>query len=89
MNWLRTVGRVFDRLNGVLAVMGATLLILVMLSVSYNVATRYFFRFSTPGMFEIWEYSLLYMTFLGAAWLLRREGHVSMDIVLNHLKPRA
>jgi TRAP-type C4-dicarboxylate transport system permease small subunit len=89
MNWLRTIGRVFDRLNSVLAVMGATLLILVMLSVSYNVATRYFFRYSTPGMFEIWEYSLLYMTFLGAAWLLRREGHVSMDIVLNHLKPRA
>jgi TRAP-type C4-dicarboxylate transport system permease small subunit len=89
MNWLRTVGRVFDRLNSVLAVIGATLLILVMLSVCYAVVIRYFFNLNTPGMFEIWEYSLLYITMLGAAWLLRKEGHVSMDIVISRLRPRA
>ena len=39
-------------------------------------------------MFEIWEYSLLYITLLGAAWLLRKEGHVNMDIFYNRLSPR-
>ena len=33
------------------------------------------------------EYSLLYMTFLGTAWVLKREGHVRMDLVLNRLNP--
>ena len=36
---------------------------------------------------ETAEYSLLYMTFLGTAWVLKREGHVKMDLVLNRLKP--
>ena len=89
MNLRTKCSRVFDGSNSVLAVMGAVILVLVMLSVCYNVFTRYFLHFTTAGMFEIWEYSLLYMTMLGAAWLLKKEGHVSVDIVLTHLKPRA
>ncbi|MFC2047546.1 TRAP transporter small permease, partial [Chloroflexota bacterium] len=38
---------------------------------------------------EVGEYGLLYMSFLGAAWVLRREGHVKMDLVLNRLKLRS
>jgi TRAP-type C4-dicarboxylate transport system permease small subunit len=32
---------------------------------------------------------LLYVTFLGATWLLKREGHVSVDVVVERLNPRA
>jgi TRAP-type C4-dicarboxylate transport system permease small subunit len=32
---------------------------------------------------------LLFIAFLGTAWLLRREGHVKMDILVNRLQPRA
>ncbi|MFC1910029.1 TRAP transporter small permease [Chloroflexota bacterium] len=39
-------------------------------------------------MMEVVEYSLLYMTLLGAAWLLKSEGHVTMDIVLMKTRPR-
>jgi TRAP-type C4-dicarboxylate transport system permease small subunit len=37
---------------------------------------------------EVTECLLLYTTFLGTAWLLRDEGHVKVDIILNRLKPR-
>ncbi len=42
-----------------------------------------------PWVLEGTEYALLYITFLVAAWLLKKEGHVKVDIVLNQLGPRA
>jgi TRAP-type C4-dicarboxylate transport system permease small subunit len=32
---------------------------------------------------------MLYVTFLGAAWLLKEEGHVRVDILLVLLKPKS
>ncbi|MFC1956196.1 TRAP transporter small permease [Chloroflexota bacterium] len=86
---LGIAAKIFDRLNTFLAAIATVLLALLMLSITYAVVTRYFLNFTTIGLFEIWEYSLLYITFLGAAWLLTKEGHVSVDVVLNQLKPKA
>ena len=88
MKLIAKVANILDRLNDLLALMAIGLIAFLMLSVTYAVVARYFLGFSTKGLFEIWEYSLLYIPFLGAAWLLKREGHVSVDVLLNHLKPR-
>jgi TRAP-type C4-dicarboxylate transport system permease small subunit len=37
---------------------------------------------------ELAEYSLLYITFLGAAWGLREGGHISVDLFTNLMGPR-
>ena len=88
MKPITKVANIFDRLNDLLALVAMVLLAFLMLSITYAVVTRYFLGFTTKGLFEIWEYSMLYIPFLGAAWLLRKEGHVGVDIVLTHLKPR-
>ncbi len=36
---------------------------------------------------EISEYALLWITFLGSAWVLRTGGHVRVDLVLQFLGP--
>ena len=61
------------------------LLIFMMLSICVELVCR---RMGRPLMWvmEVTEYSLLYITFLGAAWVLEREGHVKMDIIVNALK---
>lgn len=61
------------------------LLIFMMLSICVELVCR---RIGRPLMWvmEVTEYSLLYITFLGAAWVLEREGHVKMDIIVNALK---
>lgn len=41
-----------------------------------------------PATIEISEYILLYITLLGVAWVLKREGHVKVDIVINSLGER-
>ena len=79
---------IFDRTLDLLAVLAGTLLIFTMLAISYDVVFRYFLNRPLGWVVEISEYVLLYITFLGTAWLLRREGHVKIDIVFNRLSSR-
>lgn len=86
---LLTMGSaIFDRITRLLALLGASLLIIMMLAVCWEVISRYFLGRGIVWVIEFSEYNLLYITFLGTAWLLGREGHVKMDIVLTRLNPR-
>ena len=73
-----------------IAAAGATLLFVGMtVSICAEVLLRYGFNSPISWVVEISEYSLLWITFLGAAWVLRNGGHVRVDIVLQYLSPRA
>lgn len=87
MKLLTKAGSIFDRTNGILAVITALLIIFIMLGVVANVTTRSLLNRSIWGLFELTEYGLLYITFIGATWVLQKEGHVRMDLVLCKLKP--
>ena len=78
---------IFDKLLKAGAFIGASLLIFIMLSICVELLFR---RMGRPLMWvmEVTEYSLLYITFLGAAWVLESEGHVKMDIIINALNPK-
>ena len=78
----------FDRTIGVLALLGALVLVFTMLIVDYEVVARYLLNRPTAWMLEVVEYALLYLCFLGATWVLKEEGHIKMDLVLNRLNPR-
>jgi TRAP-type C4-dicarboxylate transport system permease small subunit len=53
------------------------------------VVTRYFFRTPILGMLEASEMAMLYIAFLSAAWVLKQEKHVNMDLINSYLGPRA
>ncbi len=89
MKAVRKITAIFDRTNNLLAVLAGVLVVFIMLGTAADVLARYLLGTSILWMFEIVEYSLLFITFLAAAWLLREEGHVKMDLVLNRLKPGA
>jgi len=76
---------VFDNILNIMAAIGMIILIFMMLVVCYEVVTRYFFGRGTVWVIEFSEYALLYITFLGTAWVLRREGHVEMDLITIRL----
>lgn len=79
---------VFDRALDVGAFAAAVLLIFMMLAICLEVVAR---RIGYPQewQIEITEDCMIFITFLGTAWLLKREGHVKMDILVNALNPRA
>ena len=72
-----------------MAFLAGIILVFIMLSVGLDVILRYFFNSPMIWVTEVTECLLLYITFLGTGWLLRDEGHVKVDIILNRLKPES
>ena len=60
---------------------GYLLIIFSMLSVVLEVISTNVFNHSFLWVNEISEYILLYIPFLGAAYLLRQHGHITVDIL--------
>lgn len=83
--WFSTI---FDRIVDTLASLAGVLLIALMLLICYEVVMRYFFARPPAWAIEISEAMLLYITFLGTAWLLKVGGHVAVDIVYAQLNPK-
>ncbi len=79
--------KAFDRLNDYLAIVAQVVVAYMVISITFQVVTRYFFNWVPAGLMETWEYGLMYVPFLGAAWLLKREGHVVMDVLIRAFKP--
>lgn len=88
MKLLAKVTKIYDRTINITTLLAGILLIFLMLSVGLEVTLRYFFGRPTSWVVEIAGYILLYIPFLVAAWVLKREGHVKMDLVLNQLSPK-
>ncbi len=89
MKLLIRLGAIFDRVIGIFAFVAAVILVSIWGLLSIEVIIRFLVNYSIPGYIEISEFLLVALTYLGAAWLLRKEGHVRVDIVYTRLKPRA
>ncbi|MFH1652368.1 MAG: TRAP transporter small permease subunit [Chloroflexota bacterium] len=63
--------------------------IFMFVAVNFEIILRYAFDKPIIWITEGGEFALIYMTFLGAAWVLKKNHHVKVDIVTNSLKPRA
>ncbi len=87
MKLLTKVIAVFDRVIDIVAILAAVGIVFMMLVVSAEVVMRYFFGRPLIWVMEVTEGTLLYITFLVAVWVLRREQHTKMDIVLTRLSP--
>lgn len=76
---------IYNRCLDAMAVMAGILVIFMMLTISADIFLRFLFMKPVSWAFEMTEYSLLFIAFLGAAWLLRKDGHVKIDLVINWL----
>lgn len=88
MGAISKLGRVFDFAIDKMARLGDVILMFLMLSVCADVILRYFFNRPQAWVAEISEYLLLYITFLGAAWVLKNEGHVIVDVLVAQVSPK-
>src|SRR4030042_7076065 len=88
MKALRGLVRVWDRVIDVFMVLAGILLWGQMLIVNIEVFSRYFGR-PTSWVAEISTILVLWIPFMIAGWVLRREGHVKMDLIVERLNPRS
>jgi TRAP-type C4-dicarboxylate transport system permease small subunit len=83
MKLIAKVTAIFDRVLDVMFIIAGILLIFSMLSIGAGIASRYFLGLPFGWVVEISSYILLYVTFLVAAWVLREDGHIAIDVVIN------
>ena len=79
--------RIFDLIVDGGAILAAVLMVAVMLTTTIKVVFRYGLREGLIGIDQISGTMLLYITFLGAAWVLRREEHVTLDLLVGRIGP--
>jgi len=80
--------RTFERLTAVLAAIAACLVLAMSLWITYDVLSRYFFDASSPWAFDLSEYALVWITFLGAPWVLLQDRHVRIELLVDVLPVR-
>jgi TRAP-type C4-dicarboxylate transport system permease small subunit len=78
-----------DRLVDALAVVAGALLCALVAVVCLDVAARSLKLFATPWALDVSEYLLYAITFLGAPWVLRENGHIAIELVVERLPARA
>jgi TRAP-type C4-dicarboxylate transport system permease small subunit len=81
------LSRFLDGILTGMAVLAGLFLLFITFSISYSIFTRAAGFQSPVWTIQFNEYSLLWMTFLGSAWVLSRRKHVAVDVVTSHLGP--
>jgi len=88
LNFFQKAQILFNRALDVLLWIAVFILIVVILSVMIEVFLRYFFNRPQEWVVEISEYALLYITFLSCTVVLRKEGHIVVDLLTSRLSSR-
>ena len=83
------VGLIHDRIMKGFAILAAVLVIGLVVLLCYEVFMRYLMHKPPAWAWEVSESMVCLIAFLGAGWLLKRNGHVSVDIVFVFLSPKA
>ena len=78
----------YQRLLGLCGFVAGALIAALALLVSADVVLRNVTAGGLPWVLEIAEYILYISTFLGAPWVLSRNGHVRVDVFVSHLPVR-
>jgi len=82
------MARFARRVEAALGVVAAALLFAMMLLTFVDVVGRYLFNQSVVGAFEITEIMMALLIFAGLPLVVRREEHVTVDLVERLFAPR-
>ncbi|MDX2478931.1 MAG: TRAP transporter small permease [Desulfuromusa sp.] len=79
------MGKLLDRICFFAAWIACLLLLFDAFSIGYSIITRHL-GLSTPvWVIQFVEYSLLWITFLGTAWVLSNNKHVALPLITDRL----
>jgi len=85
---MTAITRAYNSLIDLMALIAGATLLWLMISVVLSVLMRNMGLQPFAWLFTSSEYGLLYMTMLGAPWLVREKGHVHIELVTAALPPR-
>src|SRR6266850_2362391 len=81
--------RILGRVNQVIVLLSSVALVVASVVLTYSVASRYFFHFSTDWQDELSVFLIVGAVFMSSAAIQARRGHVGIEAVVGLLSPRA
>jgi len=88
MERLKTISKAIDSITERLAMIPSVLTIILMVLMTYEVVSRYFFHSPTIWSMEINQFLFCAVITLGACYTMKTGGHVSVDLIYNRLEGR-
>lgn len=88
MNGLLALSRVIDRISGFFGKISEYLVMLCALISAGNAMIRYSFNISSNGWLEIQWYMFAFVVLMGAAWTLKMNEHVRVDLIYGAVSDR-
>jgi len=89
VTFLRLLVRLIDGFNEKIGIVISWLTTLLVLVVCYDVFTRYFLRSSSVAVQEMEWHIFAVIFLLGAAFTLKHEGHVRVDVFYSVMSPKS
>lgn len=83
------VGKVFDKTLDVMAYICMSFIAFIIVTLVLDITLRATISYTLGPITDIDRLLLVYLPFLGGAWLLRSEGHVKVDILLRRLPQKS
>lgn len=77
--------KAIKRLNGAFATVSGTLIFIICIFAVFEVISRTAFDHPTKWSLAISQFMLLYAIFLGSAYCFQENGHIRVDILLDHV----
>jgi len=78
----------FHRTTDKMAMLSEWVLLILVISIFYDVTMRYIFNNPTIWATEMSQYSLVFITFIGLAELQKRKSSINMDYFLTKFSPK-
>ena len=88
MKSIKGITAIYDKIAHLFAHLSGVLIVLITLSVAIDVVVRKVSNTALLGVVESCEHGIAFITFLGAAWILKQDGHVKLDLLINLLGPK-
>lgn len=89
MNALLSLSRVIDEINERIGKLMTWLILIVVVVSAGNAVVRYSIDWSSNALLEIQWYLFSAIFLLSAAYVLKRNEHIRIDIIAGRLSPRA
>lgn len=84
----KTIESIVEGFNKVLVLIASLMMAGLMIIVCVDLTLRYFFNSPLLWGTEVTEIMLLYITFLGMAWVFKEDGHVVIDVFTSQVTGR-
>src|SRR6266478_2690570 len=82
------VDRIFARINVAIVLVSSIALVASAFVLTYSVASRYFFHFSTDWQDELSVFLIVGAVFMSSAAIQAQRGHVGIEAIVGLLSPR-